>query len=158
MNWSNNRAVVFLDPYGMQVDWATLEAIARTKAVDLWDLFPVGVGVNRMLTQGKKPPDPWARTLTRVLGTDWEDAFYSERSEPTLFGDESITEKRASFEAIATFFNERLKSIFARVARNPLWLENSTHSPIYLLCFAASGNARVARLAVKIAEDILGKL
>jgi three-Cys-motif partner protein len=34
-DWRTNRAVVFLDPYGMQVDWSTIEAIAATKAIDL---------------------------------------------------------------------------------------------------------------------------
>ena len=31
----HDRAVMFLDPYGMQVEWATIEAIARTRTVDL---------------------------------------------------------------------------------------------------------------------------
>jgi hypothetical protein len=35
--------VLFLDPYGMQVDWTTIEAIARTKAIDLRVLFPLGI-------------------------------------------------------------------------------------------------------------------
>jgi three-Cys-motif partner protein len=33
-DWRSTRAVVFLDPYGMQVEWATIEAIAETKSVD----------------------------------------------------------------------------------------------------------------------------
>lgn len=33
-DWAGNRAVVFLDPYGMQVDWTTIESLARTQAVD----------------------------------------------------------------------------------------------------------------------------
>ena len=31
VNWNGKRAVMFLDPYGMEVEWATLEAIAATK-------------------------------------------------------------------------------------------------------------------------------
>jgi three-Cys-motif partner protein len=31
----NIRAVMFLDPYGMDVEWATLAAIAATKAIDV---------------------------------------------------------------------------------------------------------------------------
>ena len=31
-NWRSRRAVLFLDPYGMQVEWPTIEAIAKTKA------------------------------------------------------------------------------------------------------------------------------
>lgn len=41
-NWRTNRAVVFLDPYGMAVEWRTVEAIAQTQAADLWILFPLG--------------------------------------------------------------------------------------------------------------------
>jgi three-Cys-motif partner protein len=48
-DWQRHRAVVFLDPYGMQVDWAIIEAIAATKAIDLWLLFPLAVAVNRLL-------------------------------------------------------------------------------------------------------------
>jgi hypothetical protein len=48
----------------------------------------------------------------------------------------------------------RLKTIFAKVAENPLPLRNSTNTPLYLLCFAA-GNPKGATTAVKIAQDIL---
>jgi three-Cys-motif partner protein len=37
------RGVLFLDPFGMQVEWSTLEAVARTQAIDVWILFPLGV-------------------------------------------------------------------------------------------------------------------
>ncbi len=35
-DWKRHRAVVFLDPYGVQVEWRTIEAIAQTKGIDLW--------------------------------------------------------------------------------------------------------------------------
>jgi hypothetical protein len=41
---------VFLDPFGMQVDWNVIEQLALTKAVDLWLLFPLGTGVMRIMT------------------------------------------------------------------------------------------------------------
>lgn len=34
-DWRRSRAVVFLDPYGMQVKWALIQAIAATHAIDL---------------------------------------------------------------------------------------------------------------------------
>jgi three-Cys-motif partner protein len=37
--WKRTRAVMFLDTYGMDVEWATLVAIAATKAIDVWFLF-----------------------------------------------------------------------------------------------------------------------
>ncbi|MEW6074198.1 MAG: hypothetical protein AB1726_16580 [Planctomycetota bacterium] len=53
------RKVLFLDPYGMQVEWVTIEAVAQTKAIDLWVLFPLGVGVNRLLTKSGEIPESW---------------------------------------------------------------------------------------------------
>jgi three-Cys-motif partner protein len=154
-DWTRHRAVVFLDPYGMQVEWSTIEAIANTKAIDLWLLFPLGVAVNRLLTKNEPPPKEWADSLSRTFGTrDWEQAFYPKKIEPTLFGVEESQPKQATFGAIGSFFVARLKSVFAQVAPNPLELENSRGIPIYLLCFAA-GNPKGAATGVKIAKDIL---
>jgi three-Cys-motif partner protein len=153
--WQKHRAVVFLDPYGMQVDWTTIEAIAATKAIDLWWLFPLGVAVNRLLTRNKPPPKKWADVLTRVFGNeDWKHEFYSKKTERTLFGDEETERKEANFERIGRFMLKRLETVFAQVAPNPLILRNSKGVPIYLLCFAA-GNPKGAPTAVKIAKDIL---
>lgn len=55
-NWQSHRAVLFLDPYGMQVEWTTITAIAATEAIDLWVLWPLGVGVNRLLTRSGAIP------------------------------------------------------------------------------------------------------
>lgn len=154
-DWHKHRAVVFLDPYGMQVDWATLEALARTKAVDLWLLFPLGVAVNRLLTREGPPPAAWADALTRIFGAEeWKAVFYRKRDEATLFGIESSEVKDVDWKEIGKFFVERLKTIFEGVAPNPLPLRNSKGTPIYLLCFAA-GNPAGAATAVKIAQNIL---
>ncbi len=103
--WSQERAVVFLDPYGMQVEWATIEAIAKTKAIDFWLLFPLGQAVNRLLKRREIPKGVWADRLTNTFGTeDWRDAFYSTSTQLTLFGTESVTEKNANFDTIAKFF------------------------------------------------------
>jgi three-Cys-motif partner protein len=154
-DWRACRAVMFLDPYGMQVDWSLIEAIARTEAVDLWILFPLGVAVNRLLTRAELPPQKWAEALTRILGTDeWRDAFYSLQVEETLFGNQQVRTKEADFGKIGEYFVARLKTIFAAVATNPLPLRNSRNTPLYLLCFAA-GNQRAASTALKIAQNIL---
>lgn len=154
-DWRRHRAVVFLDPYGMQVDWATLASIAETRAVDLWLLFPLGVAVNRLITREGPPPAAWADALTRIFGTeDWRAAFYRKREVPTLFGAKSVESKGVDWKKIGRFFVDRLETIFAKVAANPLPLRNSTNTPIYLLCFAA-GNPRGAPTAARIAQDIL---
>jgi three-Cys-motif partner protein len=62
----NRRAVVFLDPFGMQVTWNTIQAIAETKAIDLWVLFPLGIGVMRMLPNHGQIPEGWPPIHTGV--------------------------------------------------------------------------------------------
>lgn len=154
-DWRNRRAVLFLDPYGMQVEWATLEAVAQTRAIDLWLLFPLGIGVNRLLTTSGDIPNAWRRRLDLLLGTsDWYDEFYKFETQPTLFGDEINRVIKASTEVIGKYFNRRLESIFAGVAPQPKVLRNSTNNPLYLLCFAAS-NPAGKEIALRIARHIL---
>jgi three-Cys-motif partner protein len=156
-DWRSTRAVVFLDPYGMQVEWATIEAMAKTRSIDLWILFPLGVGVNRLLMKDRPPEGPWAERLTRIFGTDgWREAFYHESNQADLFIGSPEVIKDADFETIATYWVTRLQSVFADVARNPLPLRNSRNVPIYLLSFAAA-NPKGAKIAVKIAQDILAR-
>ncbi len=151
-DWKRTRAVVFLDPYGMQVEWSLIKAIADTKAIDLWLLFPLGMGVNRLLTKEAPPPPAWEEKLTRFFGIDtWRDRFYPPRTD--MFG-YHVNTKLANAASIKQFFIERLETIFAAVAPNPLVLTNSHNNPLYLLCFAA-GNPKGARTALKIAQHIL---
>lgn len=154
-DWRSNRAVLFLDPYGMQVEWKTIEAIAKTKAIDLWLLFPLGIGVNRLLTKSGDIPKSWRRRLDLLLGTeDWYDEFYRVETTPTLFGEDKERVVKAKMETIGRYFNNRLKSIFTGVAKEPGVLRNSANNPLYLLCFAV-GNERAKDIALRIAQHLL---
>ena len=153
--WRSKRAVLFLDPYGMQVEWTTIEAVAKTKAIDLWLLFPLGIGVNRLLTKSGDIPKSWRHRLNLLLGTeDWYDEFYKVEATPTLFGDDIERVVKAKMETIGRYFNNRLKGIFAGVAEDPGVLRNSANNPLYLLCFAV-GNEPGKKIALKIAQHIL---
>lgn len=155
--WKHQRAVVFLDPYGMNVEWNLLRLIANTQAIDLWFLFPLGMGANRLLKRGAAPPKTFCDKLTRMFGTeDWQTAFYRESPQTEMFGGEPGLIKEASFGQISEFFIERLKTIFAGVAPTTKVLLNSKNNPMYLLCFAA-GNPKGAPTAVRIANHLLGK-
>jgi three-Cys-motif partner protein len=73
-DWSKERAVVFLDPYGMQVEWSTVETLAATKGVDLWYLFP---GIARLLRRDGNIDEKWKARLDILLGTDgWRMRFF----------------------------------------------------------------------------------
>jgi three-Cys-motif partner protein len=157
-DWRSHRAVLFLDPYGMQVDWATIAAVAGTKAIDLWLLFPLGIGVNRLLTKSGEIPEGWRRRLDALLGTqDWYDRFYRMQPRTGLFGAEQDEVVKATTETIGRYFVDRLKTVFAGVVEQPGILRNSANNPLYLLCFAA-GNETGAPIAVRIATDLLRDL
>ena len=153
-NWKSHRALVFLDPYGMQVEWKTIESIARTQAIDLWILFPLGT-VNRLLKKSGEIRPSLRERLDLSFGEpDWYDVFY-QLAEQTSFFDEEQWQKTGNiFTTIEQYFIERLQGIFKGVATNPLILRNSKNVPLYLLCFAA-GNPKGAPIAVKIAQEIL---
>lgn len=156
-NWRKERAVLFLDPYGMNVEWSLLKDIANTKAIDLWFLFPLGAGTNRLLKRDSTPPQGFSEKLTRIFGTeDWQTAFYKKSPQTDLFGDEPSLVKDTTFEQIGQFMIERLKTIFPGVAPRTKALLNSRNNPMYLLCFAAS-NPIGAPTAIKIANHLLGK-
>lgn len=156
-NWKTNRAVLFLDPYGMNVEWDLLCSIAKTKAIDLWLLFPLGTGANRLLTRDGLPEKGFSERLTKIFGTeDWKESFYKKSVQSGLFGEEEAIVKDASFEQIGQFFISRLKTIFADVSPKTKALYNSRKNPMYLLCFAV-GNQVGAPTAIKIANHLLRK-
>ena len=158
INSRRERAVVFLDPFGAQVWWGTVSALAKTRAVDLWLLFPYSA-INRMLIRERKPPRKWSDLLDRVLGThNWENAFYSTSSIPSLFDSAEqieIVRKSVDFRNITAFIRQRLDAEF-EAASDPLPLYNSTGSLLFLLFFAA-GNEASARTGLKIANNIIGR-
>lgn len=151
-NWSKERAVVFLDPYGMQVDWNTVQTLASTKGVDLWYLFP---NIARLLPRDGNIPNTWSKRLTSLFGTDlWQEKFLPTVKQVDLFGDTESIERRVSEIAVGEFIMERLETCFGKQVAKYLILRNSKTSPLYYLCFAAS-NEKGSASALRIANDIL---
>jgi len=163
--WQKERAVLFLDPFGMQVEWATLEAIAGTGAIDVWYLFPYAALYRQAAKNADALDADKEASLTRVLGTDgWRQAFYVQKRQTDLFGANDGDERNATHGEMLNFVSSRLKGLFPAVA-NPKVLYQSGDSkhpsgaPLFALYFAAS-NPRPAAygLATKIAKEILDTL
>lgn len=163
--WKRSRAVVFLDPYGMQVEWATLEAIAATGAIDVWYLFPLS-GVTRQLTLDESNMDDDKRNaLDRVLGTgDWRTAFYEEGRTGDMFGAANSVERHADTGAIEKWVTARLATLFP-VVEGPEVLRRghagrSDGGPrLFALYFLASStNPKAKALARRLAGGVLTKL
>lgn len=158
-DWKRTRAVVFLDPYGMQVNWNTIAMLGETKAVDLWFLFPLGQAVMRLLQKRCEPPREWQQALDRIFGThDWYSRFYKTEKQADLFEEDvTSTHRVADSNAVTAFMIERLETAFHAVAKKPGILYNSQNVPLYLFCFA-SANPKGAPTALKIANDLLKRL
>ena len=106
--WKSERAVLFLDPFGMQVEWSTLEAIAKTGAIDVWYLFPYSA----LYRQAPKNADALdadkAASPTRALGTDeWRQVFYVQNPQPDLFGDSNGDVRDTDHHQMLEFVSKR---------------------------------------------------
>ena len=102
----NTRAVLFLDPFGTQVNFETIECIAQTKKIDLWVLFP-WYAVNRSLPRDPNKKDSNKSALDRVFGNDsWKEVY---KLKENLFGEyEEKDHKR-----ISNIYLERFKNSFS---------------------------------------------
>jgi three-Cys-motif partner protein len=155
-DWRKVRAVMFLDPYGMDVEWRTLEAIARTKAIDLWYLFSLS-GLYRQATRDVSNIDSSKRAaLDRMLGNNrWQSELYSMASEQTLFGETSLERRSSDVRGLEAYVKERLKEIFPTVL-SPLALPRTRRPQLFSLFFAISNpDPRAIGPATRIASHIL---
>ncbi|MEA3548591.1 MAG: three-Cys-motif partner protein TcmP [Thermodesulfobacteriota bacterium] len=158
VKWSNHRSVLFLDPFGLQVDWTTIEAIANTRSIDTWFLFPISA-INRMLKRDGNISESWKRRINSVFGTDnWYNKFFKKSRQMSLFGTTETLRKEADFQIIGEYILERLQTVFAGVAKNPRLLRTERNVPLFLLCFAVGNpNAKAKKLALNAAQNILSK-
>lgn len=153
---ARTRGVLFLDPFGMQVEWSTIEAIAATGCIDTWILFPFAA--NRLMTKSPADiPPGWRTRLNMLFGSeDWESRFYKERTQVDIFtGDMTIVEKNLTLQGLGAYYGERLRSVFPVVAPNPRVLRSSGNRPLFQLFFAAANAGGGGQIALRIAEHIL---
>lgn len=152
------RGVVFLDPYGMEVSWETVEAIAETEALDCWYFFPLS-GLYR-----NAPHDPAKldlgkqASLDRVLGaSDWRERWYNHETAPhDMFETKAQAVRRADVDAIEAYVKERLGTAFKGAVLDPVRLHHKNGAPLASLFFAISNTSPAAvALATKMASHIL---
>jgi three-Cys-motif partner protein len=157
MNPKKDRVVLFVDPFGMQLDWSTISHISRTPIVDFWYLVPIGIAVNRLaIKDPTKIPQAWAARLDAFLGTKtWRTEWYQASPQGSLFGDEPNQIRGVSINKIEEFFRRRLHDAFPGVAKNMLRLSNKG-KPMYTLMFACSNPSHKAQAAaIGIANHLL---
>jgi three-Cys-motif partner protein len=156
MKEKKNRfaSLVLLDPFGMQIDWGSIESLKDTRT-DIWILIPTGVIVNRLLDKTCKLKH--SQKLQSFFGLEEHeiiDFFYQKETHPTLFGEtEIITKVNSPIKKIAALYALRLKTIWKFVTEEPLRLDNSRGVPIFHFVFASNNES-----ALKIAKQIINSV
>jgi three-Cys-motif partner protein len=152
------RAVVFLDPYGNQVDWDTIATLGATEAVDLWYLFPAGLGVARQIGKDGTVHYTHGPSLDRIFGTpDWREEFIQESHAPDLFDSmHRSTQKVATPDSITRYMINRMTRVFRGGVLDD-WLPlgaNGIH--MYSLIFAcANPRGTAASIAMRLAAGVI---
>jgi three-Cys-motif partner protein len=160
------RAAVFLDPYALQVDWATLELLAKTECVDVWYLFPLH-DVTRQLAKKLSGVGPKDKKLDQVLGTAWRDLYklpppacdtFQKSMFHEMIPDYAEEEKRNATKAqIESWFQQRLGTLFSYVSE-PLPLFTNVKQQKFSLFLAVANRSKPATdLAKKFHRYVMKK-
>ena len=155
-----DRALVFLDPFGNQVHWQTLEHIAATKKIDLWYLFPAWIGVARQVKNTGDLVNDAEKSIDAMFGHhDWRSECLKTvlPSQGDLFSDDlTETQKIATADGITRFMIQCMESIFGGGVSKK-WLplgRDGRH--FYSLIFACSNpSSKAHTLAQRVAKEIM---
>jgi|KBSMisStandDraft_5_1062788.scaffolds.fasta_scaffold42506_3 three-Cys-motif partner protein len=146
------RALAFIDPYGMSVNWKSIE-ILKELGIDLWILVPTGIGVGRLLKNNGEISKAWLSKLEKFLGLTKEEIishFYRKHQVNTLFGHETIVEKeKDAVNKAGMLYKERLNTVFKFVS-DSFVMRNTTNSIMYHFMMATNNPN-----AMRIANDVI---
>lgn len=146
------RALAFIDPYGMSVNWESINKL-NGLGIDLWILVPTGLGINRLLKNNGEISDAWLLKLEKFLGLSREEIikhFYKTRTVNTLFGEEILINKeKSTVKKAGELYKERLSTVFKFVSE-PFIMRNKTNSIMYHFMMATNNKA-----ALQIANDVI---
>jgi len=150
-----SRALVFLDPYGLEVKWRTLEVLAASEKADVWFLANLKAAVQQLSRDHRKLDADKRRALGEYFGTDaWEAEFYREVQDVDgLLGlMEPRKQRDATKREIAAFHRQQLRKLFAYVSE-PLPLAVGGMDDYFLLYCMSNNKTPAARALIKKGAD-----
>jgi len=152
------RALVFVDAYGMEVKWRTVEVLAACEKADVWFLANMKAATQQLARDGRKLNADKRRSLREYFGCDdWEERFYSKTESPDLLGLMEQSKRSASRSEIADFHRERLGSLF-RYVSTPLSLAVGGLDDYFLLyCMSNNPSDKARALISRGAESVITK-
>ena len=153
------RSVVFLDPYGLQVRWSSLEALAATKKADVWCLVPMEGLIRQLSHDREKLNEGKADRLDDFLGTpDWRD-FYK-ASQGFGFVKNPTESRKIDIPGLEDFVLQRLRKIFVGKVFDPLpiFRMRTGHHMFSLYCAIANPSENAVNAAGRIVNYLRKKI
>lgn len=144
------RALVLLDPYGLQLNWEVIEAAGQSRAMEIFLNFPVAdMQRNVFWAAHERVSEYNIGRMNRFWGDEsWRSVAYE--TEQDLFGPR---ETKTNISVVVDAFRKRLKKVAGfNFVPEPLPMKNSRGAIVYYLFFA-SANAT----ADKIVSQIFGR-
>jgi three-Cys-motif partner protein len=132
---STHRGVAFLDPFGANLEWSSIQKLADTGLFEVVVNFALNMAIVRMLPNSGNVPDSWMKTLDNYFGTrEWFDAVYRKRNKG-LFETEGVEKHPDYSERLLQLYRDRLKAAFGYVSI-PCLIRNTRKAPLYYLVWA----------------------
>jgi three-Cys-motif partner protein len=147
---NRERALCILDPYGLHLNWETIQAAGQSRVIEIFLNFPVmDMNMNVLWHRSELVSEPQRVRMTKFWGDNsWEQAAYATTA--GLFGE---MQTKVSNEDIADAFRKRLKSAGGfKYVPKPMPMRNTKGATVYFLFFAAQ-----QQTASKIVEEIFAK-
>lgn len=157
---SLQRAVVFLDPYGMNVKWTTLELLTRTKRVDVWYLFPLQAVLRQLAHDYGAVDLAKQASLDEVFGRpDWRADLYKPRAlDGDLFDYVHAGQQRdADPKRVESYFKEQLENLFPFVSQPVPLLTGKGLQQFSLFCACANPDVRAINLIKRGVDHVVKK-
>ena len=138
---------IFLDPYGTNLEWDTVEAIGKAGVFDVFINLSV-MGVTRQAPGTPPPPDVHERVSRFMGGDEWFKICYKENPQLALPGFAAPTHVRTHdgvADSLAKCYQEKLTSCFQYVTPFKM-MYSSKNSPIYALIFASQAKTAMEKM------------
>ena len=128
-----HRGVVFLDPFGADLNWAEIQVLASTRVFEVVVNFALNMAITRMLPNNCEFQLGWRERLDAYFGTEaWYEVVYERQ--PQLFG-QGVRKRADYLSDLLSLYQDRLKEAFGFVSQAKL-IRNTRGNPLYYLLWA----------------------
>ena len=144
------RGLCILDPYGLHLNWETIQMAGKSNVIEIFLNFPVmDMNMNVFWHNPERVQNLQRERMTKFWGDEsWEKAAY--QTTQGLFGE---MQEKNTIAPVVDAFRDRLKKVAGfKYVPKPMPMRNSKAAVVYYLFFAAQQPT-----ADKIVKDIFAK-